>query len=392
MDLETSLGMDWKSTENHFFLNSTFPLEQKDSLCGMLTPFLSQFSAHCFILSSGTSSTASHDFKWVALSKAAVLASAEAVNQHLQSTHKDIWIHSLPDFHMGGLGIWARSTLSQARVVKLSTWNAKEFVQSIVAEQGTLTSLVPAQIYDLIQLQISCPPSLRAVLVGGGALASSVYFKALELGWPLLPTYGMTETASQIATAALDDYFGFQQRSLWKIPPTLKILPHLEVQETESGTIKVKGTSLLTAYIKNGAEGAVCVDPKEGGWLISQDRGKVNGSELSIQGRDAEFVKIGGEGVELKRLREILDETKLTDRIEFDVALIAVPDERLGHVVHLLSENRVALELAQGIADRFNSKVLPFERIRKVHQVSEIPRTALGKLIPAACLSLLSFD
>ncbi len=67
----------------------------------------------------------------------------------------------------------------------------------------TLTSLVPTQVHDLVQCALACPPSLRAVVVGGAELDPVLGERARELGWPVLQSYGMTEAASQVATASL---------------------------------------------------------------------------------------------------------------------------------------------------------------------------------------------
>ena len=40
-------------------------------------------------------------------------------------------------------------------------------------------------------------------MTGGGALDPSLYKQARDLGWPLLPSYGLTECGSQVATASL---------------------------------------------------------------------------------------------------------------------------------------------------------------------------------------------
>ena len=134
-------------------------------------------------------------------------------------------MHSLPDFHVGGLGIWARAYLSGAAVVDFKQahpgkWQSQAFYQYIQQVKGTLSALVPAQIYDLAALECPAPSSLRAVIVGGGALLPGLYERAVALGWPLLPSYGLTECGSQVATAALESW---QQKE-----PSLQLLPHLK--------------------------------------------------------------------------------------------------------------------------------------------------------------------
>jgi o-succinylbenzoate---CoA ligase len=100
---------------------------------------------------------------------------------------------------------------------------------------------------------------------------------------------------------------------------------------------------------------------------------------VRVRGRAEDFVKIGGESVDLKRLDAILR------YIAGDAAaIVAVPDARLGHVIHLAGTGEL-----EGVAEAFNAQVLPYERIRRAHRVSRIPRSPLGKLLRAELEQLL---
>lgn len=139
-----------------------------------------------------------------------------------------------------------------------------------------------------------------------------------------------------------------------------------------SGRIALRGTSLLTGYASQDEYGRACFsDPRQDGWFITEDRGVLAGTRLEVYGREGEFVKIGGESVDLARLDTILDSV----RGSLDAAVVALPDSRLGSVIHVA----VAAEPGSLVED-FNVRVQPFERIRGVHRVDAIPRTELGKL------------
>jgi o-succinylbenzoate---CoA ligase len=179
------VDIDWLSTDSHVLLNPRMPEEERRRLESLVV----DLPGHVWLATSGTTGA----LKLTALSKRALLASAAAVNRHLQSDDRDVWLCVLPTFHVGGLGIYARAFLSGARVVT-SGW-----------EDVTLASLVPAQVTDLVRDRVEAPPSLRAVVVGGGALSEELYAAARALGWPLLPSYGMTECCSQVATATPEE-------------------------------------------------------------------------------------------------------------------------------------------------------------------------------------------
>jgi O-succinylbenzoic acid--CoA ligase len=328
--------IDFESSESHLLLNPRMPSAERTRLERMVP----ELDAHVFVATSGSTG----DIKLVALSKRAILASAAAVNERLEVTSRDVWAAVLPFFHVGGLGVYARCHLAGARALPMP-WDPRAFAES----EATIASLVPAQVQDLIAARLKPSPKLRAILVGGGI------FNVERGDWPALPSYGMTECCSTIA-----------------ISDTL--LGHIEARRESDGRLAFRGASLFTGY----ATEQGLIDPKIDGWFISEDLGEVSGGRLRVFGRADDFVKIGGESVDLKRLDRILYELAGDD-----AAIVAVPDERLGHVIHL------ATTIEPTFADAFNGRVHPFERIRAVHLVDAIPRSALGKLLRTKLAEIL---
>lgn len=333
------MEIDWLSTQSHVLLNPRMPADERRRL----ESFVVDLPGHVWLSTSGTTGA----LKLTALSKRALLASAAAVNRHLQSEAKDVWLCMLPTFHVGGLGIHARAFLSGARVVD-GGWDGV-----------TLASVVPAQVSDLVRDRIAPPRSLRAVVVGGGALSEELDRAARALGWPLLPSYGLTECCSQVATATLESR-------------ELVLLDHVQARIESDGRLALRSEALLTGY----ASEAGFVDPKVDGWFITEDIAALDGRVLRVEGRRGDFVKIGGESVDLSRLDRILAE------LGADAAVFTVPDERLGHVIALA----VASGDAEAVVAAFNARVFPFERVRRIVRVAEIPRTPLGKVM-RGCLS-----
>lgn len=365
--------MDWESSNNEVLINPRMHEEEQHFIRSGLSN-LNAFFDHIWVSTSGSTGK----LKWVALSKQAILSSAKAVNQHLNSdaNAKDIWLNPLPRFHVGGVGIIARCHMSGARFVNYipenGKWNCGSFVEQLNTHQITLTSLVPTQVYDLVKGHLSPPKSLRAIVVGGGALSEQLYFRARELGWNLLPSYGMTECASQIATASLDS-LTFHEF------PELVPLSHVNLRINAEDFLEVKSPSLLSAYAYEKEGEFRLVDPKVEGWFVSEDRVKLENGKLSGISRGSHFIKIGGESVNLLSLEAVLESVLLKikgDRV--DVALVPMKDERLGHVLNLITTSKEERWNRQ-VVDKFNQKVMPFERIREVKYVDIIPRSPLGK-------------
>lgn len=372
-------NLDWQSSKSEILINPRLPEEEKQCLLKGLSD-TNGFKGHIWLTTSGSSGA----LKWVGLSKNAFLASAKAVNDHLQSNSKDIWLNILPIFHVGSLSIWARGYLSGAKVAAPEPnwkWSPKSFVDEVIASQATCTSLVPTQVYDLVSQGFTAPQSLRAVIVGGGALHENLYFEAIAKGWKLLPSYGLTECASQVATADI----GTWEHSRY---PLLTPLNHVTLELNEEGFLNIKSPALLSAYIfvdKMG-RGSI-VDPKVDGWFTSEDKVSFEHGKIKHVTRGSLFVKIGGENVDLLRLENILEKIKLELSCQHDMALIAVPDERLGHVIHLAATEHDSNII--DIVERFSTQVLPFEKIRSVHKVDQIPRSPLGKVLRQPLTKLL---
>jgi O-succinylbenzoic acid--CoA ligase len=397
--ISSNSAIDWQGSDAQILLNPRWPAHELVRLRELAKTFSrGDLQNHIWVASSGSSSSSENSVKLIALPRTAFLASAKAVNTHLQSTADDVWGQVLPPFHVGGLGIEARAFVSGARVVDalLATgsegighqWNASQFVEICEREKISLSALVPTQVFDLVSLRVQAPSSLRALIVGGAALSDDLYHQALDLGWPLLPSYGATETCSQVATAELRG-IGHRDRKL-------VMLSHAKARVSPSGFLEFSGSSLLTGYAQWRGTERFFEDPKQDGWMTTQDRGEISddhGQQILIpQGRDFEFVKIAGEGVQLLKLNEILASVvqKISPSAVQQVVVIAAPDARTENRIEIvIGTNQLSAADVLHLCQQFNALVAPYEKIRKEHFVSEIPRSPLGKVLWAQLRELL---
>lgn len=342
--------------------------------------------SHVWIATSGSTASSVAASKLVAISKEALKQSALAVNAHLQATEEDVWAQVLPNFHVGGLGIEVRAELSGSMVLpalRNNKWDP-DYFHHIVEEDGcTLTALVPTQVFDLVQKKLKSPKSLRAIVVGGAALSVELYDQARALGWPLLPSYGMSETASQIATASLDSLRNFEY-------PPIQLLQHAQVRTNADGYLEVFSTSLFTAYAQQTEEGVRIWSPRTAdGWFTTEDKGEVRDSTLQVFGRSKDYIKIGGEAINIAEHREKLEKVvnALNPQWSTEVTLLDLPSERLGSELHLVTT--LSEDIAFKIAEAYSEQVLPFAKARKTHYVSQIPRSELGKILWVQLRNLL---
>ena len=365
------MNISWENSESYLLANPSYTQEERARFDTILSA-ASDWKGHIWLSTSGSIAP-----KWVGLSKGAILASASAVNKHLASDHTDRWVNPLPQFHIGGLAMMARAHLSGSichdfKLAYPGKWQCETFYRYLLEVKGTLTALVPAQMHDLVSRGWEAPPSLRAVIIGGGATSPTLYEKAAALKWPLLPSYGLTECASQVATAPLD---------CWKNShfPPLCLLSHLQAS-VQMGCICLSGPSLLSVYAYLYQDKVELIDPKVQGWLQTGDRGYVENGIVQILGREDAIVKVGGENVDLDRLENHLQALILQMKFDDEATLIAIADDRLGHCIHLVSDSPSREKLLPLLA-AFQKSVLPFERIRKFHLLPHLPRSSLGKIM-----------
>lgn len=296
--------------------------------------------------------------KWIVHTRATLLSSAAAVNRFLQATCKDRWACALPTFHVGGMGVYARAHLSGSVVIGMDgSWNAATFHRKLDDEQVTLTSLVPTQLHDLVTQQLRGPNSLRAVIIGGGALDTQLRSAALELGWPVLGSYGLTEAASQVAT---EDNTG-----------RLRLLDIWETQLSPAGTLQLRGPALAIGVIAEGKFHPVAED----GWFTTTDRVNIVGPYLEWTDRADRTVKVLGELVDLSAI-----ECQLSELAGHPVHVLALPDERRQHLL-------IATRNARDCLTNYNGSCAPFARIAGTFDDRLIQRSALGKFTPSATLA-----
>ncbi len=366
------------SSGNVLLLNERLPEAQRTLYQSAWERCVEKGNDRIGIVTSGSSGELG---RLIVLSQEALLASARAVNERIESTQSDVWLKALPDFHVGGLGIRFRAQLSGAKVIESRhpRWHADHFLAEAGEERATLLSLVPTQLFDLVRLRQPAPKTLRAVFIGGARLEESLRTEAIHLGWPVLPSYGLTECCSQVATA------------LSPGNPRLVPLSHIILRIESRERIEIKSVSLLAGFIHLEKTEPTFVDPKHDGWFTTEDRGRIReDGSLDVLGREQDFVKISGEGVSLARLQAVLDRVRGDWNIDSDLAILAVQDERLGAVIIMLGNAEE--NAARKVIDAFNGEVMPFERIRRYHFVAKVPRSPLGKLLRSSARALVGLE
>lgn len=242
-------------------------------------------------------------------------ASALASSELIPFRPHNSWLVVLPVFHVGGFAAIYRTFRAGGKVVLQSEFDAVPVARAL--RQVSHASLVPTMLRDVLaEDEGPYDAPIEVVLVGGAASPPGLLARAIMAGLPVAPTYGMTETASQIATGLP----GERQAGL-------TVLPGLEV-ETGRGpdhldVIRVTGPVVSPGYLGQPSRSpGEAVATGDVGYLDTQRR-------LVVVGRVDDVIVTGGENVVPGEVESAL----LTHPRVSQAAVYGVADERWGQRV-----------------------------------------------------------
>jgi acyl-CoA synthetase (AMP-forming)/AMP-acid ligase II len=140
------------------------------------------------------------------------------------------------------------------------------------------------------------------------------------------------------------------------------------------GELIVKGSGIMKGYYKNPEATAQIV---RDGWLYTGDLGKIDGDGfIYIVDRKKDLIICGGENVYPVEIEAVLQKHPKVH----DVAVIGVPDERLGEAIAAVIQPVPGETPAEADLFSYCEKNLP--RYKRPRQIifAGVPRNATGKL------------
>src|SRR5579875_3632538 len=245
----------------------------------------------CVLYTSGTTGPP----KGVRLTLDNLVASARGCSRMLEAGERDRWLLILSPHHVGGFAMFVRSVICNQALVTRARFAEEAVLEAIVATRPTLTSVVPVMLDRLIAAGGSEPlRSLRAILVGGAPAGAEQIRHWQDLGLNVCPTYGLTETASQVALVP--------PGRLPELAATTGVVcPHARI-EIEEGEIVVSGPCVSPGYVNPELRPA----PRDGRFRTG-DLGRLRSDgALEVLGRRDDTIITGGENVHPEEIEATL--------------------------------------------------------------------------------------
>ena len=240
------------------------------------------------------------------------------------------WLVPMPLFHVGGLGVLMRSLIYGTTAVLHDRFREQAVDQALRSSRATLVSLVPTMLARLLdQCAAPYPPSLRAVLLGGGPAPRALLERAADLGVPVCQSYGMTETNAQFTTLPPSDALRkLGSAGLPLAGNELRLLGAggAPLPPGEEGEIWVRGPTLVSGYHNRPEESAAAF---QDGWFRTGDLGLLDPEGyLYVLDRRSDLIVSGGENVYPSEVEAAL----LRHPAVAEAAVVAQPDSRWGQV------------------------------------------------------------
>jgi O-succinylbenzoic acid--CoA ligase len=273
------------------------------------------------------------DPKPVRLTTGNLLASATASAFRLGFDPDDRWLATLPLHHTGGISPILRMPIYGMTVVLREGFDAGDTADDLDEYDATAVSVVPTMLRRMLDRRGTLSESLRIVLLGGAPATTELIERCRNYSVPVFPTYGMTETASQIATARPEDAF----ENPGSVGSPLFLTEVRVVDEDgdllppgESGELVVDGPTVTPGYYGN-REATEAAFGEFG--LHTGDVGVFDESgSLTVLNRLDDRIVTGGENVDPGSVTDVLAEHP--DVAE--AAVVGVPDTEWGERVSAL--------------------------------------------------------
>jgi len=298
------------------------------------------------------------DPKYVALTGAALLASARATHQSLGATKGQRWMLRLPVTHIAGAMVLVRSLELETVPTRDGIGVAPDF-EAIVPTQLHRAIASDRELLRILQ-------SARAVLVGGANLSDDLLARARALGINVITTYGMSETAGGCV------YNGTP-------------LPGVQIRTDDESRIEIAGPMLASGYLScDGTfeKSAAFHD----GWFTTSDLGELTSdNRLRVLGRSDEVVITGGMKVSLTEVERII---RTYPGIS-DALCAVTPDDEWGERILVGIVADLPITLA-GIRDYVGARIGRFAAPRAIVRLHEIPLRGIGKPDRAALSKMQS--
>ena len=319
------------------------------------------------------------------LHKALISSCIWEQKHHLQEKN-DVFLCIPPLYHTGAKMHWFGSLISASKAVILKGIKPEWILNTVSQEKCTIVWLLVPWAQDIldaierkdIKLEHYTLSQWRLMHIGAQPVPPSLVQRWLKV-FPhhkYDTNYGLSESIGPGCVhlgIENTDHVGAIGKAgyLWDV----KIMDgNKEVSEPEEvGELCVKGPGVMVCYYKNEeATNEVLKD----GWLYTGDMAKYDKDGfIYLVDRKKDVIITGGENLYPVQIEDFI---RKHDKVK-DVAVIGLPDERLGEIAFAIVEPKDGITLTVEEIESFCFDLPRYKRPKKII-IASVPRNATGKI------------
>lgn len=321
--------------------------------------------------------------KGVELTHRSLWLNAATIGWHAGVSDRDVYLHTLPLFHVNGWGVpYALAAMGVPQVV-LRKVDGDEILRRVRDHGVSLLCGAPAVVAMVLDAarhwdEVPGRGRVRILVAGAPPPSTTIERVETELGWEFMQLYGLTETSPLLTvnrTREEWDELSARERAeklMRAGAPALGV----ELRIDGDGQVLARGNHVLAGYWQQSDASAAALD---GGWFHTGDGGVLDHEGyLTIVDRKKDVIISGGENVSSIEVEDALHRHPAVA----EVAVIGVPHERWGETVKALVVPAPGHEdvAEDALIAHCRELLAHYKCPTSVELRTELPRTATGKL------------
>lgn len=329
--------------------------------------------------------------KGVQLTHRNIWLNATVFGWQLGINDRDVYLHTLPQFHCNGWGVLYAATGMGAKHIILRKVDGAEILRRVEQHGVTVMCGAPAvanMILDAAATWDGPIPGrdrVRIVCAGAPPPTKTIERIETELGWEFIQIYGLTETTPLLTMnrgRAEFDHLSAADRAV-KLSRAGAPALGVEMRVSPDGEVLARGNHIMAGYWNQPeatADAIHAASDDAGGpeWFHTGDGGSIDDDwYVSISDRKKDVIISGGENVSSIEVEDCI----FSHPEVAEVAVIGVPDEKWGELVLALVVTTPGSSLTEADVIAFTkTKLAGYKCPKRVEFRDALARTATGKL------------
>ncbi len=325
--------------------------------------------------------------KGVQLTHRNLWLNASIFGWHMGVDDRDVYLHTLPQFHCNGWGMLYAVTGMGAKHVIIRKIDGMEILRRVEEHEVTLMCGAPAVLNMVLDAAASWEAEtgrpipgqgrVRIVVAGAAPPTRTIERTETELGWEFVQIYGLTETTPLITMnrgrAEYDDLSASERATRLNRAGAPVVGCTMSIDA--NGEILTRGNMVMDGYWDQPDQTAAAIHDD---FFHTGDGGFIDDDNyVTISDRKKDVIITGGENVSSIEVEDaIFQHPEIAE-----VAVIGIPDEKWGELVTALVVTTPGSALSADDVIAFTkTKLAGYKCPKRIEFREELARTATGKL------------